>query len=325
MLNNLKTKFILGIAFGVVVLAGLGLYADFHKLAQGVLGFPLKYVPFLLGLTLFNYLLRFFKWQFYLHRIGVRDLPWQTSMMLFFSGLSMAVTPGKIGEWLKSYLLREVHGTPFARSAPVIVAERLTDGIAMVLLASGGLVIFRTGWQVALLVTVLCVFIITAIQVRRAALFFLGIAEMLPLLSNFTHHFHDMYESATAIFNFKSLAVGIVIGLVSWSGECLAFYLVLNGLGQEASLLLLLQATFILAVVSLGGSIFLMPGGLGIAEGGIIGLCQALLGMPRDLAATAAIIIRLSTLWFGVCVGLLFLALANRRLKPRSPLLGLGK
>jgi len=316
--NNLRTKFILGLSFGIIVLGGLGLYADFQKLAQGILSFPLKYVPAILGLTLLNYILRFFKWQFFLRQIGVKGLSWQESMMLFFSGLSMVLTPGKVGEWLKSYLLRELHGTPFTRSAPIIVAERLTDGIAMVLLAAGGLVVFGIGWQVMLMIVALAAFIITTVQVRPMALFFLRIAEMLPIVSKFAHHLHEMYESSTMIFNAKSLIVGIAVAVVSWGGECVAFYLVLIGLGQEGSTLLLLKATFILAISSLGGSIFLMPGGLGVAEGGITGLSQLLLGMSKDLAATAAIIIRLSTLWFGVGVGLLFLAMINRRLASRN-------
>ena len=42
----------------------------------------------------------------------------------------MAIT-GKIGELLKSYLLKMLTDVPISRSSPIIVAERLTDGIAM--------------------------------------------------------------------------------------------------------------------------------------------------------------------------------------------------
>lgn len=314
MFNSLRIRFISGLAFGILVVAGLGVYADIPKLAQALAGFPLAYLPAIVALTLLNYLLRFAKWHFLLWRIGVRGLPVVDSMMMFFSGLSMVLTPGKVGEWLKSYLLQEVHGTPFARSAPIIVAERLTDGLAMVLLAAGGLVVFQTGWQVMVLVVALAAFIILTVQVRPLALGFLSIAERLPVVSGFAHHLESMYESSRTIFSPGNLIVGVAIGVISWGGECVAYYLVLSGLGQEPNLLLLVQATFILAAASLGGSIFLMPGGLGVAEGGITGLSQVLLGMPKELAATGALIIRLSTLWFGVAVGLLFLAIMTKRM-----------
>ena len=56
----------------------------------------------------------------------------------------------------------------------------------------------------------------------------------------------------------------------------------------------------------------LVPAGLGVAEGGITGMAQVLLGMPRELAVTSAILIRLSTLWFGVTLGLVMLFVVTR-------------
>ena len=74
-----------------------------------------------------NYVLRFVKWQYYLKLIGVQGFPRGHSALSYLAGLGMVVTPGKVGEWLKCYLLRELHGTPFTRSAPILIAERLTD------------------------------------------------------------------------------------------------------------------------------------------------------------------------------------------------------
>src|SRR5207249_4789587 len=84
-----------------------------------------------------NYLLRFLKWELYLRRLGVR-IPLSDSFLIFLSGFSLTVTPGKVGEVLKSYLLREAHGVPMARTAPIVVAERLTDLVALALLAVVG-------------------------------------------------------------------------------------------------------------------------------------------------------------------------------------------
>src|SRR2546429_4319551 len=118
--------------------------------------FRWEYLPLILGLTLFNYICRFFKWQYYLKRLEV-SLPWVKSLLIFLSGLSMAITPGKVGELLKSYLLKRSTGAPISHTSPVIVAERLSDGIAMIALASTGLVLYRYGWELllALLVCVL--------------------------------------------------------------------------------------------------------------------------------------------------------------------------
>jgi len=84
-------------------------------------------LPLVLALTSCNYALRFVKWQYYLRTIGVEGFPRGQSALAYLAGLGMVVTPGKVGEWLKCYLLRELHGTPFSRSAPILIAERLTD------------------------------------------------------------------------------------------------------------------------------------------------------------------------------------------------------
>ncbi len=107
-----------------------------------------------------------------------------------------------------------------------------------------------------------------------------------------------------------------MLSFVSWAGEVLAFYLVLIGLGYDGSWMLLLQAAFILPISTLAGAVVLIaPGGLGVAEGGITGLLQVIVeGTTKSVATLAALIIRFTTLWFGVIVGLIVLAFATRRI-----------
>src|SRR5205814_4801248 len=95
-----------------------------------------------------NYGLRIARWHYYLGRIGVR-VPVLESSVVFLSGFVMSVTPGKIGEVFKSLLLYESRGTSIARTAPIVVAERLTDLIALVMLITLGSFSFAHGTAVA--------------------------------------------------------------------------------------------------------------------------------------------------------------------------------
>ena len=69
---------------------------------------------------------------------------------------------------------------------------------------------------------------------------------------------------------------------------------------------------------TLASALLLTPGGLGVAEGGITGLSQVLLDLPRSDAAVGTLVIRFGTLWFGVIVGLVALALVSRSLAKRG-------
>jgi len=313
-LEDVRGRLLISFVIALAVVLGLVFYADLSKTLAAFARFQWLYIAPILGLTLLNYLLRFVKWHFYLHQIGVRNLhPWD-SLLMFFSGLSMVMTPGKIGEWLKSYLLRESTGTPFSRSAPIIVAERLTDAVAMLILASGGLLISGVGWQVLVLVLLLALAVVAVARYRPLAMRLLRCGESTPVISKRMRHVHEFYESSYTLFGLRNLLAAIGLGFVSWSGECIAFYLVLIGLGQEPSVMLVVKASFILAASTLAGSLFLLPGGLGVAEGGITGLCQALVGMTKDLAVASTLLIRFCTLWFGVSLGLIMLMIFTRRL-----------
>ena len=87
-----------------------------------------------MGWALANYALRLVRWHYYLNVVGIRIglLP---SAWVFVAGLSMVISPGRVGELTKSYFLKDKLDVPVARSAAVVVAERVMD-VASVLLLS---------------------------------------------------------------------------------------------------------------------------------------------------------------------------------------------
>jgi len=233
---------------------------------------------------------------------------------IFFGGMAMTITPGKVGEWVKSYLLSQRHGVPFAVSAPIILAERLTDGVAMLLLALGGLLLYGYGRELIVLIALGAVALVVFTQVRALPLALLDRLEGLPVVGTRMHHLHAFYESAHRLFRLPALLLAVGLGLISWGGECVAFYLVLIGLGVPSTPELLLQAAFVLAVSTLVGSVSMLPGGLAVAEGSIAGLLLVL-GVTHEpaVAAAATLLIRFATLWFGVLVGVAALTAISRR------------
>jgi uncharacterized protein (TIRG00374 family) len=281
---------------------------------------PLLIVPVVL-LTVWNYTLRWLRWNYYLRVLSVHGVSQVESALVFFSGFAMGLTPGKSGEVTKSYWLREIVGpdrAPLARTAPIVFAERLVDGIAMLLLASSGLISFQFGALALLGVAALACLAVGLIQARslvHAALTFL---ERKPRTTRLAQVMKTLYNSARELLTWPRLALAVGIGIVSWAGECLALYVILLGLGAKPSLELLNQATFALAAGSLVGSASLLPGGIGAAEGTVAAVLDLVAGQPRDIAAAATLLIRVCTLWFGVALGAVSLLALARRLG-RSP------
>jgi uncharacterized protein (TIRG00374 family) len=223
------------------------------------------------------------------------------------------VTPGKIGEVLKSYLLKRINGTPISASAPIVVVERLTDGLAMLLLMALGLTLYPPARPAFFILSAASLVGILIVQNRPLCERIIGWIATLPFGSKVAPKLITLYVSTTRLLDWRILLTSTLISFVSWGFECVAFFYVLTALGFDGTLLLMLQATFIFAASTLFGLVSFLPGGLGMSEASSAGLLVALVGASSGAAATATIIIRFCTLWFGVGLGVVALIWFRQR------------
>jgi uncharacterized protein (TIRG00374 family) len=327
--SRIRNRLLISMLLGIVVFAVLLAYGDFRRIGTHLEEFRWELAPLILLVTFGNYALRFIKWEYYLRQIGVRGLRRTDSFLIYFSGLGMTVTPGKIGEWLKSYLLKEVHGTPVTRSTPILLAERLTDSLGLLIIAGAGVAVFGPEyWPVIGAIAVGAVVVIAVSRHRPAAHGLLGLLARVPVVRRFEPHFEELYESTYVLMQPGGVALMTALSVVSWFFEVLAFYLVLTGLGVGGSFDTLFKAAFILPIATLAAAFLATPGGLGVAELGITSLTQRLLvkapafADPRATATLATILVRLATLWFGVLLGLAMFALLARKLSRAGHAMG---
>jgi glycosyltransferase 2 family protein len=318
--RNLGRKIALSAVLGALVMAGLGLFADLQAVGDSFAAFDYSSLLPVLGWTLFNYALRWLKWDYYLRKLGFGDgVSSGDSALLFTSGMIMAVTPGKIGEVFKSYLLKRVNNTPVSASAPIVLAERLTDGLAMLLLMAAGLSLYPPARPLFWILLLGGLLMLAALQYRPLALRLLNRADRIPLLGRLSPQLRAFYASSFALFSWRLLLISTVLSVISWFGECIAFWYVLRGFGLPAGGALLLIATFIFAASTLFGLVSFLPGGLGVSEASSAGLLLLLVpAMSQATAAAATIIIRFCTLWFGVSLGLVALLIFERRYGSRG-------
>lgn len=296
------------LALGIYML--LILYADWRSLGSALNAFPWMLLPAILGLTLLNYLGRLIKWHWYLRLIDV-EIDVIESGRIFGVGMLMVMTPAKLGEFLKSYMVRNRTATPMVITAPVILAERLTDGLAMLILAGVGLFAFPdSGARIVAMISLLGILsFIVLVQIRPLAMFLLDSAGRVPILARFVGPMAEFYDSSYRILRPRNLVISVGIGCVSWLCEGLAYGMVLTGFGLVPSLEMMLTALFIFSLSTVVGAVVATPGGLGGTEGSLVALSTQLFGLGLSSATAAALLIRFATLWFGVGLGALSLLL----------------
>ena len=125
----------------------------------------------------------------------------------------------------------------------------------------------------------------------------------------------DLQNAMPNVLGPAMVSIGAIMGTLAWFLECAGLYLVLKGFGGEAAVTLT-QATFVYAFATFAGAVALIPGGLGVTEGSIVGLLLTM-GVARPTAVSTTILVRVCTLWFGVGLGALFL-LAGRKATARQ-------
>lgn len=301
--------------FAALVLAALLLYGDLQTFGQGLARYDYRYFALALLLASSNYVLRFVRWQYFLS-VSEISLPRLESALVFASGFVMSVTPGKLGEVFKSLLLSQSRGVPIARSAPIVLAERLTDLVALVMLTAVGSLAFEQGVLVAVAgasvtvtIWILCVF-------DPAANVLVGLVGRIRRLETIAERIKESRRSLRELLALPRLAYGSFLALLSWSLECVAMWWIVRGFEEVSTTSSLgpLEATFAYAGPTVAGAVALVPGGLGVTEAGMTATLRTLGGvaMTPAVASATTLLIRLATLWWAVLVGLVAFALWKR-------------
>lgn len=276
----------------------LSLISDLDVLSEALKGFPLMLlIP--IGLLSFgNYALRFVKWHWYLIKME-QPVPAGPNSLVFLSGFALTVTPGKVGEFIKAFILKVRHGVPYTSSTAVLLMERFTDVVAIVLLCFLGLFLEFLSPIWVVISGTLIVVIIALGRNRRFVGYLIDCFDRVPLFKGFSKHLHGLYDSGWVLTSPGIYTWSLIISVIAWLLEGIGYYLVVEGLGFH---LTITEAVFIYSASLIGGALTLFLGGLGATEGALVGLGIAF-GMNHSISIAAAIIIRVMTLWLAVLLG----------------------
>lgn len=266
----------------------------------------------LLLLSLLNYGCRGMRWHLFATRLGLAtSLP--QNLLHFLGGFAMSVTPGRVGELVRMRWLRRETGWSFERTAPLVLVDRAADLGAMAILLALALALSASGMTGGVPVAILA--IVGAVVATRPKLL-RGVAGLGHILTRrtFPRLFARIRRAALSLRAFSGptvlLAAGL-FGVVGWFAEGYAFHLLLGWLGVDIGLW---SAVGIFIFATLAGGLTGAPGGLGGAEAAMVALL-ALDGVPLEVAVPATLVIRVTTLWFAILIGLAIFPIAENRSK----------
>lgn len=308
MTSQIKKRILISIALAGILYLAFTIYADFSNISAVFAKFNWWIFPFLLLLSFLNYVSRFLKWDYYLALLGVK-ISKLDSFSIFMSGLIMSVTPGKMGELLKSYLVKQISAIPISRTAPIIFSERITDFISLLLIGLLGAYVYNFGRTVVIGVALFFIFLVVVISLKGLAVRLINKLEKINFLQKHVQKIHAAYESSYLLLRPKSLFLMTILSLISWSFECLGYHIILTNLGVELSYL---WASFSYAFATIVGAVSMLPGGLGLTEGSLTYMLIKK-SYQKEIAVASTFLIRAVTLWFAVVIGIISVSLYQKR------------
>jgi glycosyltransferase 2 family protein len=297
----------IAVAVGIIVFAlgfaGAAAWGGGRQAWVTLLSVPERILPVLLAMSALNYIMRGLRWLLFSNALGLR-VPARRNALYYVAGFSMTTTPGKLGEALRLWLLNRFHGCRYDRTAALLVGDRLADAVSTTLVVA-----VTVGWfSHYLWMALAAVALVSALTFLwlRPGLLLRCIDFAYALLHRWPRLFVRGRRAVRALRLLSEPGVflpALALGAVGWSSEGLSFYVVLHALGVVLNPG---ACVFIFAFAMMVGAISVLPGGLGSTEATMIGLLVTQ-HVGFDVAVVATAVVRVTTLWFAVSLGLLAL------------------
>jgi len=289
-------------AIGAILYAAVALSSNYDAVVSALFSFPVAYLGLVIVLVFVGWFVRGVRFHYYLVQCG-EPIPLWYAVSALLAGFALTGTPGKVGEAVKGVFLKEDYEVPVTRTVGILVIERLMDLWGVLFLGSFSFLMF-TGW--------VSLFLICAGIVVGAAVFLCVEQLYRPVLERLAHfrffswiaqRLLETLLTGKELLTWRIFVIGLALSVVAWGMESVCMYLIMVGLHLPGSLL---EANFVYCFSTLVGAISMLPGGIGGAEAGMMGLLS-FLGVSYGAAIPAVILIRLCTLWLAVFVGCIFM------------------
>lgn len=284
----------LGIAGSAALYVAMAAMAGWPAFVRSVASIPEILWGQVVGLSLVSYLARFIRWHRFLTALGHR-IPVRRNLEIYLSGFALTMTPGKVGETIRSAYVQR-YGVSYPASIGAFVAERLLDLVVVGLLACLALLVLpeHGPWMVG--VASCCLMGALLFRSRLLSWLTACLAER-----SSGRHAAAGIDTVRFLLSGRRLAEAVPLSFVAWTAQGLALYLILDSWGYAFTPPALVG---IYGLSLLAGAASFIPGGLGATEAAMA-LLLAAAGVSAGDSVAASLVCRGFTLWLAVGLGVL--------------------
>ena len=305
----------------IVVIAVIGLYAaflitsDINTVYDKISDFKIEFFPIILLLVTSNWFVLFFRWHLLLRNAKI-FIPVKDSFLILASGFALTIIPGKVGELVKSQLLKTKFGIARSKTVPIVILEQFYTAIGIVMLSFFGIWYFELGAYVLGIFTAILVFVFVLLSSRKAFNKIVSLLEKRRFTSKFVEPLSSSYDAIKNGIRGPITLYACGLSMLFWMLEAISVYFILLGFGVEVIGFLAIISTYTTSIML--GILSFLPIGVGVVEGTLTSFFT-IHGIDVSLALTIVIVIRLFTRWYGVSFGFIALKLSEGLTNNQEP------
>ena len=289
----------------IIVIAVVGLYAtfliasDINTIADKISSFKIEFLPIIIILVTCSWFVLFTRWHLLLMNSKI-FIPKKNSFIIYLSGIALTIIPGKVGELVKSQLLKTKFGIPRSKTVPIVILEQFYTLIGLIVISFFGIWYFELGTYVIGFFTAVLVFSFILISSKRIFNKLMVILEKRKITSKFVEPLSLSYDTVRKSIRGPIVFYATALTSIFWLLEAVTVYFVLLSFGVDGIEFLMVIPTYATSIML--GFLSFLPMGLGVVEGSLVSFFS-LQGIEVSLSLTLVIIIRIFTRWYGVAVG----------------------
>ena len=297
----------------IIIIAVVGLYAafiiasDINTISDKISNFKIEFLPIIISLVTCSWFALWGRWHLLLVNSKI-FIPKKDSFVIWLSGVSLTIIPGRIGELVKSQLLKTKFGIPRSKTVPVIILEQLYTLIGIIIVSFFGIWFFELGAYVLTFFIAMLIFTFILLASRKLFNKLIAVLEKRKFTSRFVEPLSSSYDTIKKSSRGPIVFYATGLTVIFWMLEAISIYFVLLSFGIDNMEFLMIIPTYTTSLML--GFLSFLPLGLGVVEGSLASFFS-LQGIEVSLSLTLVIIIRLFTRWYGVTMGFIALKLSG--------------
>ena len=302
---KLFSKVILIVVISILIYVSFLIISDINLISKEFTNFQYEYLPLILVLISSGFFSLILRWNLLLKKSGI-DIPNTSSILIFMSGVSLSIVPGKAGELIKSELLKIKFDIPRSKSASIIIIEQIYNGIGLIITSLFGIYYFDLGIYIvigfSILVGSIFLFLSSNTLFKKFSIIFLKI----KFLNRFIENISESQSVIKNLLTGKFVASLIFLSTLFWIFISTAVYFIILAFQIDVFDIFTIWSMYSSSIML--GFVSFLPIGIGVVEGSFAGF-MAYRGVDISIALTLIIIIRLIVEWLPISAGFICLKL----------------